>query len=449
MATGTWEQDYQKRIISIGEAAKKVNSGDTVVTALGVGACSTEFYNAIVDRHAELQDVNIIDTVQVRPAKLYDPELIAGLAGRINYKPGFGLGTTRKMGSSKVSDFYPVTAMDLADKVAKRADIFIAMVTPPNKQGYVNLGLTNFYTMEAIREGRASGKLRLAIAEVNEQMPVIYGDNWMHISEFDYFVVNLTPIPSFGRGTPSELEKKIAGQVLELINDGDTFQMGIGGIPEAVISGLDGKKELGVFTEMFPIGLPQLVEKGIVTNARKPLHKGVTVATFCMGDQSMYDYARENPACAMYPASYTNNPAIIAQHPNFVALNMAVMVDYSGQIASEGMGHRQISGTGGQLDFMMGAYWSKGGRGVTTLTAARKLPDGSLSSSIVPELPPGTPVTVPRTYAQYVVTEYGIANLRYKTRRERAEELISISHPDLRGELRKSLQLVFYPKVSI
>lgn len=332
-----------------------------------------------------------------------------------------------------------------ADKIANKADIFIAMVTPPNQHGYVNLGLTNFYTMDAIRVGRASGKLRVAIAEVNEQMPVIFGNNWMHVSEFDYFVEHSTPIPCFGRGTPTETEKMIAGHVLELINDGDTIQMGIGGIPEAVVSGLEGKHDLGVVTEMFPIGLPQLVEKGIVTNARKPLHKGVTLATFCMGDKSMYEYVHQNPACEFYPATYTNNPAFIAQHPNMVAINMAVMVDFSGQIASEGWGHRMISGSGGQLDFMIGSYWSKGGKGITLLTAARKMPDGSLSSSIVPELPPGTPVTVPRTYAQYVVTEYGIANLRYKTRRERAEELIAIAHPDLRGELRNSLRKAFYP----
>lgn len=441
----TWKNYYEQRLISIQEAACLVKSGDVIATGLAVGACSSEMYNAILERYEELRDVKITDTVQVRPSKLYDPEFMAKLDGHINYMPGFGLATNRKMSSTKLADFYPCTTLDLADKMANRADIFIAMVTPPNQHGYVNLGLTNFYTMDAIRIGRASGKLRVAVAEVNEQMPVIFGNNWMHVSEFDYFVEHSTPIPCFGRGTPTETEKMIAHHVLELINDGDTIQMGIGGIPEAVVSGLEGKHDLGVVTEMFPIGLPQLVEKGIVTNARKPLHKGVTLATFCMGDKSMYEYVHQNPACEFYPATYTNNPAFIAQHPNMVAINMAVMVDFSGQIASEGWGHRMISGSGGQLDFMIGSYWSKGGKGITLLTAARKMPDGSLSSSIVPELPLGTPVTVPRTYAQYVVTEYGIANLRYKTRRERAEELIAIAHPDLRGELRNSLRKAFYP----
>lgn len=442
----SWEKDYRSKLVSLEEAAKTVRSGDVVATALGIGACSADVYHAILDRGMELENVRIIDTVQVRPCRLYDPEFMARLEGRITHTPAFGMITIRKMNRALLSDFFPVTTLDAGDKIAQRADVFILMVTPPNKQGYVNLGLTNFYSMEAIRQGKASGKLRTLIGEVNDQMPVIFGNNWMHVSEFDCFVENSTPIPAFKRGEPSEIEKRIGQYVLELIRDKDTIQMGIGGIPEAVISGLEGKHDLGVLTEMLPVGLPQLVEKGIVTNRYKPFHQGVSLATFCLGDHELYEYARENPAVEFYPASYTNNPAFIAQHPNMVAINMALMVDFSGQIASEGLGHRMVSGSGGQLDFMIGAYWSKGGRGITVLRAAQQLPDGTLSSSIVPELPPGTPITVPRTYAQYVVTEYGIANLKYKTRRERAEELIAIAHPDLRGELRSSLKKVFYPR---
>ena len=286
--------------------------------------------------------------------------------------------------------------------------------------------------------------MRVAVGEVNDKMPVILGNNWLHVSEFDFFVEHSTPIPAFTRAQPGEREQKIAGHVLELINDGDTFQMGVGGIPEAVVSGLTGKHDLGVLTEMFPIGLQQLIEKGIVTNARKPFHKGTTVATFCMGDQGMYDYVAENPRCEFYPASYTNNPAFIAQHPNIVAINMALMVDFSGQIASEGLAHRMVSGSGGQLDFQIGSSYSKGGKGITLVSSSRKLKDGRLVSSIVPEMPVGTPITVPRTFADYVVTEYGIASLKDKTRRQRAEALINVAHPDLRGELRSALQKNFY-----
>jgi 4-hydroxybutyrate CoA-transferase len=428
------------------EMAKQVKSGDMVATGLGIGACSPDVYHTILGRHEELRDVWILDSVQVRPCKLYDPEFMASIDGHINYCPGFSMAGCRKINNTLQPDFIPVMSSDSGEKIAKLADVFTCMVTPPNRQGYVNLGLSNFYSMQAIRDGRASGKQRVTMGEVNDQMPIIFGDNWIHISEFDYFVENSMPIPAFGRGEPGEIEKKIAGHVLELINNGDTFQMGVGGIPEAVVSGMEGKHDLGVLTEMFPIGLPDLVEKGIVNNALKPFHKGKTLATFCIGDQGMYDYVNENPTCEFYPASYTNDPSFIAEHPNMVAINMALLVDLTGQICSEGLGHRMISGTGGQLDFMIGSAYSKGGKGITLVSSARKLEDGTLSSSIVPELPPGTPITVPRTFADYVVTEYGIAHLRYKSRRQRAEALINIAHPDMRGELRDSLKRNFYPR---
>ncbi|MGA2939536.1 MAG: acetyl-CoA hydrolase/transferase C-terminal domain-containing protein [Syntrophobacteraceae bacterium] len=439
-----WREEYKRKTVSFEEAARQIRSGDFVGVGLGIGACSAAMYDAILDRWQELTNVTISDTIPVRPSRLYDFEFMLNLDGRINYHPAFGMPLSRKINESRLPDFHPAQTCEAGDKYAHWSDVFIVMVSPPNEKGYLNLGLTNFYTMEAVRLGKGLGKLRVAIAEVNDQMPVIFGDNWMHISEFDFFVENSTKIPAVGRVAPGEKEKRTGEHVLELIKDGDTLQMGIGAIPEAIIAGLEGKHDLGVHTEMFPIGLPQLVEKGIVTNNRKPFHPGVTVATFCIGDQGLYDYVNQNPTCQFHPGSYTNSPALIAQHPNIVAMNMSLMVDLSGQIASEGLGHRMISGSGGQLDFMIGAYHSKGGKSVTLIYSARQLKDGSLVSSIVPEMPPGTPITVPRTYVHYVVTEYGVADLRYKSRRQRAEALINIAHPDLRGELRDSLKRNFY-----
>jgi len=441
-----WKEDYRKKLVSLEEMALQISSGDIVGTTMGVSECSPDVYEAILGRAGELRGVKILSAVPVRPCKLHDPKFMANLDGHINYISAFFSPSGRAQGQPNTADFLIVMSADIGEKFAMRSDVFATMVTPPNQKGFVNMGLTNFYTSDAIRKGRKAGKLRLAIAEVNEQMPVVFGDNWMHVSEFDVFVENSTKIPAFVRKPPGELEARIAEYTLELIKDGDTFQMGIGGIPEAVVAGLEGKHDLGVLTEMYPSGLQDLVAKGIVTNARKPFHKGKTVATFCMGDQALYDFVSENPLCESYPAFYTNNPSFIAQHPNVVAINMALLVDFSGSIASEGIGYRMISGTGGQLDFMIGSYYSQGGRGITLLSSARQLKDGTLASSIVPELPPFTPVTVPRTFAQYVVTEYGIADLRYKTVRERAEALINIAHPDLRGELRDSLKTKLYMK---
>ncbi len=437
-----WKEHYKKGQLSFEGAAKLVKSGDSVVTGLAIGGCSPQLFDAILDRNAELENVRLIDTIQLRPCRLHDPAYMANLEGRITYAPAFGIATTRKMYESGLADFIPINGRDLGERLNANCDIFCVMVTPPNAQGFVSLGLSNFYSMEIIKN---PDRPRIIIAEINDQMPVVFGNNWHHVSEFDYFIEHSSPMPTFVRAESSATDKTIAKFVLELINDGDTIQMGIGGIPEAVISGLEGKKDLGVISEMFPMGLPQLVEKGIVTNEKKPLNKGVTVATFCMGDQSMYDYSRENPKCEFHPGSYTNDPRVLSQHPNLVTINMALMVDLSGQINSEGLGHRMVSGSGGQLDFTISAFWSDGGKGIQVINAARQMKDGSLASAILPELPPGTPITVPRTYSQYVISEYGIANLKYKSRRDRAMELISISHPDLRGELKAALRKNFYP----
>jgi 4-hydroxybutyrate CoA-transferase len=439
-----WREEYKKKTVSLEEAAKQVQSGDFVGTGLAIGACSPDMFDAILDRWEEVKDVTICDSVPVRPCKLYDLEYMLQLDDHINYHPCFGMPLTRKIIESRFPDYYVEQSHDLGDRYGKWSDVFITQVCPPNEQGWCNLGLTNFYAMEAVRQGRASGKQRVTIGEVNDKQPVVYGNNWLHVSEFDFFVENSKPVPAVTRTEPGQREKTVGEYVLELINDGDTVQMGIGAIPEAVIAGMEGKHDIGIHTEMFPIGLNNLVEKGIVTNKRKPFHQGETVATFCMGDVGMYEYVNHNPQCQFHPVGYTNSPLLVAQHPNMVAMNMGLMIDFSGQINSEGLGHRMISGSGGQLDFQIGAFHSKGGKGITLLYAARQLKDGTLVSSIVPELPEGTPITVPRTYAHYVITEYGIADLRYKSRRQRAEALINIAHPDLRGDLRNMLRKNFY-----
>lgn len=441
----SWKEEYKRKTVSKEDMAKQVKSGDLIITGLALGNCSPDIYHAILDRAEELKNVRIMDAVPVYPNKTLDPNFMKTIDGHINHMSGFFSPGGRAQGASGISDFLPCMTSDAAEKFSLLADVFICQVTPPNEQGYVNFGLSNFYSMETIQMGKASGKQRLAIGEVNDQMPVVFGNNWLHVSEFDLFVENSMKIPAVTRAEPGEKEAKVGQYVLDLINDGDTIQMGIGGITEAVVAGLEGKQDLGVLTEMFPVGLNELVPKGIVNNKRKPFHRGKTIATFCMGDQGLYDFIAENPDCEFYPASYTNNPSFIAQHPNMVAINMALLVDLSGQICSEGLGYRMISGTGGQLDFTQGAYYSKGGKAITLLTSSREMKDGSLLSSIVPEFPPGTPISVPRTFADYIVTEYGGAHLKNKTVKQRAEALINIAHPDLRGELRDSMKKKFYP----
>jgi 4-hydroxybutyrate CoA-transferase len=438
---------YRDKVVSYEQAAKLIKSGYVVSTALALGAWSKRMVHAILNRYKELENVTLMDGLQLDPAiKLYDEEFLKEAKGRISFCPTFGTGIIRKLHEKTIIDHYVNQSSDAGEKLGRTSDVFITEVTPPNWQGFVNLGLTNFYSMDTIRVAKALGRKMLVIGEVNDQQPVVYGENWMHISEFDCFVENSHPIHVFKREEPGEIELIIGNHVLELINDGDTFQMGFGTIPEAVVAGLHVKNDLSVHTEMFPTGLPALVQKGVITNRRKPHHKGITTASFCLGDESMYEFVNENPNCQFYPGSYTNNPAFIAQHPNMVAINMGLLVDLSGQIVSEGIGHRIVSGPGGQLDFQIGAYFSKGGKGITLVKAARNLKNGSRVSSILAELPPGSPITVPRHYADYIVTEYGIAHLRNKTRRQRAEALIEVSHPDFRDELRAKAEENFYSK---
>lgn len=443
MSLKLWQLEYQKKLISLEGLAGKIQSGDTVTIGFGVSGPSGQLVDAILDRNQELENVRICDVVLTKSSRLVDPEFMASIDGRINSMSGFCLKISRKIFKEQLVDFYPVQGNDVGDKLNKITDVLILMVTPPDSRGYVNFGLSNFYHTDMLMNRKESG-FRLVIGEVNEQMPVVFGNNWAHISQFDFFVENSTSLPTLPKIVPTEFEINFANHVLELIHDGDTIQMGVGGISEAVVASLDGKNNLGVLSEMAPAGLGHLVEKGIVTNNYKPFHRGTSIATFCLGDQELYDYVTKNPVFELHPASYTNNPSFIASHPNMVAINSAIMVDFTGQIASEGVGDRHISGTGGQLNFQMGAFWSQGGRAITLVSSSSKQPDGSLTSNILPELPLGTPVTVPRTFTDYIVTEYGVARLRYKTRRERALELISIAHPDFRGELRDRLKTKFY-----
>ena len=449
--TMDWKKDYNKKLGSFEDAIKGIKSGDNICSGFVANTPSVEMYEAIrakVDA-GELDQISFYDGLRIKPSFLLDPEALTKYAGHIDYKNCYGAPVPSKaIYRSKTTDFFPCNSTDYALKMSKIIDVFMIAVTPPDKRGYCNIGLTNFFSLDLIRWGRKSGRLRVMIGEINDQMPIVFGDNWVHVSEFDYLVEKSSPIPTGQRAKASAVEEAIGKYVLELIPDGATIQMGWGGITETVVAGLEGKKDLGVLSEMFPAGLNNLVEKGIVTNRLKPHFPGVSVASITLGDKGLYDFITENPAVQIYPSSVTNNLSMVSSHPNMICMNAALQIDLSGQVAAEGLGHTMISGSGGQMEFMMGAAYSDGGKAINLIASTKKAEDGSLVSTLVPELAPGTPVTVPRTYCDYVVTEYGIAQLRYKTRTERAKALIEIAHPDLRGELRAALKKNFYPSIS-
>jgi len=432
-----WKDYYTNRLMNFDEAVNLIQDGDTVQIGFGPGSPSVPFFDAFLNRAKTLKNVNVMDAMPTRKMWLYDPEIMKELEDHITYAPMFANAFNRHMFSTGLAKFNGGIA-DYSDiRVANAADYFILQVTPPNEHGMVNVGTCNMYHKNGIILGRKN-HLRTVIAQVNDQMPYVNGDTWMPISLFDGFVEYSEPIPEYGRATPDEISKIIGGHVLNLIEDGCTIQMGAGTITEAVVAGLDSFKDLGCHSEMLPMALQDLVEKGVMTNIYKPahLHKGKSVASFCLGSRAMYNYVASNPDVELYSSSYTNNPNIISQLPNMRAINQAIFVDLTGQICSEGVGHQMVSGPGGQLDFQIGACFSEGGIAMTLCAAGKRdKKTGEIRSSIVTNLPVGTPITVPRTLADRIITEYGVAELRNKNLEQRVHAMIAIAHPDLRDKL--------------
>jgi 4-hydroxybutyrate CoA-transferase len=440
MRTGTtWNDEYKSKTVTAQEAVKCVKSGDVVGFGLSLGSPTPHLVDALLDRADELRGVRIIDAVPVRHMRLYDVEFMKSVKDSFTYSTYLFNPFNRNLAKAKLIDYQSTNSSDAGPRLGRLCNVAMVSVSPP-QVGAVNLGLSNFLSPEMIRGAE------VAIAEVNDQMPVVYGDNWMPVSDFDFFVEHSSPIPEFKRkGEPTEIESRIAEHVALHIRDGDCIQMGIGTLPEAIVRMLrdKGKKDLGVHTEMFPMGLPDLVKEGIVTNKLKNIHQGKTVASFCMGDRNMYEFIARNPDCLFYPTSYINAPHVLRQLDNLVAINMDLEVDLMGQLNSERVDYRLVGASGGQLDFALGAAWSKGGRALNVLPSTRKLKNGQVVSTVVPRLSPGAHVIVPHMYVQYVITEYGVADLYYKSMRQRADALIEIAHPDFRAELRKDVKWIF------
>ena len=295
--------------------------------------------------------------------------------------------------------------------------------------------------MEQLRKDMmAAEKARLVIAEMNENMPYVEGDNKIHISRLDYIIPTNLALPEIPLPKITDVEKAIGRNCASLIEDGSTLQLGIGAIPDAVLLFMGDKKNLGIHTEMFSDGVIDLVESGVVNGSKKTLHPGKLVATFLMGTRRLYDFVDKNACVEMRPVDYVNDPRVIAQNEKMVSINSCIEVDLMGQVASETIGLKQFSGTGGQVDYVRGAAWSAGGKSIMAMpsTAAK-----GKASRIVPFLAQGAAVTTSRNDVDYVVTEYGIARLKGKTLKQRARALIAVAHPDFRPMLEEEYQKRF------
>lgn len=419
----TWRTWYKEHLFTPEQAVQQIKSGQRVVVAHACGEPSI-ILDALVANAAQYENVEIIHMVAMGKAAYCQPQYDKNF----HHNAFFLGGSTRAAAAEGRVDFTPVYFSEIPGLLREdlRPNVTLLQCSPPDAHGYVSLGVSVDYTKPA---AEASD---LVIAQVNQNMPRTLGDSFLHVTQIGCLVEADTPVIELAPPKIGDVERAIGENVASLVRDGDTLQLGIGAIPDAVLLFLKEKNDLGIHTEMFSDGVVELVEAGVITNKAKTLHRGQSIATFLMGTRRLYDYVNNNPAVAMYPVDYVNDPYVIGQNDNLVSINSCVQVDIMGQVVSTSAGLRQISGVGGQVDFVRGANLSKGGRAIMampSITGKGKI------SKIVPFLDQGSAVTTTRNEVNYVITEYGIAKLKGKSLRQRAEALIRIAHPDFRDEL--------------
>lgn len=421
-----FKEMYQAKRKSPEEVAMYVKSGDVCACPTGLEE-PTAICEAVAARamRGELTGVVHHATLSVKGGPFMKPEL----KGKYDYVSWFTGGPGRKGIQEGIHTYIPnnySTIPGLWRDVQPRLDVFYAEVSPMDKHGYFSCPMAGAEVV-AMRE-----KASIILLDVNDQMPRVMGDCLIHISQVTALCESSRPLLVLNNPPLSDDDKKIGQMIADEVCDGATLQLGIGGIPNAVGVLLKDKKDLGLHTEMFTDSMVDLLECGAVTNMKKPIHVGKTVATLAWGSKKMYDFMDDNPAFEMYPVSYINNPAVIAQHDNFVSVNSCVEVDLFGQICSESIGTKHYSGSGGQLDFVRGANMSKGGKGFIAMLSTTK---GGTISKIKPILTPGSIVTTPRNEVDFLVTENGIVRLKGQTASQRAKMIISLAAPQFREEL--------------
>ena len=410
------------------QAIKSVKSGDTVYLGDACGEPEVLVEALIADRR-RLKNVTIFGGLMFGAS----PFAQKNMANHFKLVTTMVQRSTRDAVKERRADYIPIGLFEIPRLFAPGGpwplDVALIMVSPPDEKGNCSLGVTVNYTMEA-----ALNSSRV-IAEVNEQMPRTLGNCFLHLDQLHFTVRSDRPLLQMPAPRLDEKAKAIAEYICQLIPDGATLELGIGAVPQALFGPLSTKRKLGVHTGMLSDGIVDLVQSGAVTNSEKPLNQGKIVAAVMFGSDRLYRWAHNNPILEMHPVSYTHDTQIIAQLPKFISINSAIEVDLTGQVNAESIGSLQIGGVGGQANWVMGANLSLGGKSIIALPSTTQ---NGASSRIVLHLGEGAVVTTARYDVQYVVTEYGIAELWGKTLSERAEALIAIAHPDFRAGLRRS-----------
>ena len=420
----TWRDDYRSKVMSAQDALHCVQSGMRVY--IHPGCAEPEVLaEALIARAPFVRDVEIVHLLTMGRADYVAPEM----AGHFRHNAMFIGANVREAVNDGRADYTPVYLSEiegLFENGQMPIDVALIQVSPPDDHGFCSFGVGVDTTLTAAKTARR------VVAQVNDQMPRTYGDSFIHVSRLGAIVEVSRPLCELPREEITGLHRAIARNVARLIEDGSTLQLGIGGIPDAVLLELTDRKDLGVHTEMLSHNAIPLIDAGIINGARKTLHPRKIVLSFVLGTKELFDYVDDNPFFEFHPCSYTNNPFVIAQNDRMVAVNSTLQVDITGQVCSDSFGQYLYSGFGGQVDFIRGARHSKGGKPIIAMPATAK---NDTISRIVPFLTPGSGVVASRGSIHYIVTEYGIAYLHGKSIRERAEALIQIAHPKFHTEL--------------
>jgi acetyl-CoA hydrolase len=432
----SWMKAYESRVTTAEEAIRKgVKPGDRIFLT---GNCSVpqELMRALVDQASELYDIEVCHALTLGSGDYVAPEM----EGRIRANSLFIGPNVRKAVQEGRADFTPVLLSEFTLLFRNRVlplDVAFVHLSPPDEHGFCSYGIETGLTKSPAESAD------IIIAEVNENMPRCLGDSFIHVSRLDYVVPVHYPLLELPmtEGGLSDVHIKIGQYIAELIPDGATMQMGIGAIPDAVLKFLHDKRDLGVHTELFSDSVIDLVDSGVLTNARKTLHPGKITAGFMIGTHRLYEWAHDNPLIELHRTEYVNDPFVIAQNDRQVAINSAIEVDLTGQVCADSIGPKLYSGVGGQLDFIYGASRSDDGVPIIALPATVQ---GKGISRIVPMLKQGAGVVTSRYHVHYVVTEYGVADLYGKTIRERAQALINIAAPPFRDELTHAAKKLNY-----
>jgi acyl-CoA hydrolase len=420
---------YQQKRMPAADAVRQVKDGDLIVVPTGVGEPPT-LLTALSEQRREFRGVQVAQILPLRKFGYFDPETVE----HVRHVAYFFGGASRPGGQEGWIDFVPAYFSELPQLIERGltpADVVFAMASEMDAHGYFSISLGADYTMAAIAKARA------VVLEVNPNVPFANGNCHVHISQVAALVESEEPILEVGLPKIGPVQEAIGKYVAELIPDGATLQIGYGGIPDAVVMQLTHKRDLGIHTEMIGDGIMTLVEAGVVTNKRKNHHPGKMFATFALGSKKLYQFMHRNPMLEMHPVDFTNDPALAGRNDKLIAINATMQVDLIGQCGSESLGFTPYSGTGGQADFVRAANRSQDGKAFIVLPATAK---NDAISRIVPTLTPGTHVTTGKNDVNYVVTEYGVAQLRGKSAKQRAAALIGIAHPAFRDELRAAAQ---------